>query len=323
MSLGSNPCHAGPGARWRSRGNSTNSTRTPHDRSRVQAQAEEISLQGRRWENRRISLYDPSWHQGVVGILAGRVKDRTTARPSLRALGSGEIRARALDPGLHLRDALDLVAKRAPGLLLRSAGTPPRRLTLRADVSGAFAELFETVVARAPPSTGAARRAAVDDAIARSSSCAYRRFEIRGSSEPSVSTRARAAPARGARATPSRTALRSSGNRPRAASARPRRRARRSATQPRCALGDQVQRVAQVQAGDRAPRAADLSGARGRESEGRAVVPVLDAAGEYADTPWCQEGSYRLMLLDSPTATLERISSACACIPASIVRLRG
>jgi single-stranded-DNA-specific exonuclease len=71
-----------------------------------------------------VVLFDESFHEGVVGIVAGRVKDQLH-RPSFvfargadgRLKGSGRSIA-----GFHLRDALDLVAKREPGLLLRFGG---------------------------------------------------------------------------------------------------------------------------------------------------------------------------------------------------------
>ncbi|WP_234413609.1 single-stranded-DNA-specific exonuclease RecJ [Ideonella sp. A 288] len=69
-------------------------------------------------------LFDAEFHEGVVGIVAGRLKDRlhrptfVFARGADGALkGSGRSIA-----GFHLRDALDLVAKRCPGLLLRFGG---------------------------------------------------------------------------------------------------------------------------------------------------------------------------------------------------------
>jgi single-stranded-DNA-specific exonuclease len=71
-----------------------------------------------------VTLFDESFHEGVVGIVAGRVKDQLH-RPTFvfargadgRLKGSGRSIA-----GFHLRDALDLVAKRHPGLLLRFGG---------------------------------------------------------------------------------------------------------------------------------------------------------------------------------------------------------
>lgn len=114
----------------------------------MQAQAEEILGKVAVGESSSISLYDPSWHQGVVGILAGRVKDRHY-RPAFAFAPSGvdEIRGSGRSiPGLHLRDALDLVAKRAPGLLLRFGGhAAAAGLTLRAADFPRFAELFEAV----------------------------------------------------------------------------------------------------------------------------------------------------------------------------------
>jgi len=69
-------------------------------------------------------LFDPDWHQGVIGILAGRVKEKFHRPTFAFARGeNGEVKASGRSiPGLHLRDALDLVSKRAPGLLLRFGG---------------------------------------------------------------------------------------------------------------------------------------------------------------------------------------------------------
>jgi len=99
-------------------------------------------------ETSSISLYDPSWHQGVVGILAGRVRERHH-RPTFAfaPAGAGDIRGSGRSiPGLHLRDALDLVAKREPGLLLRFGGhAAAAGLTLREENFERFARAFESV----------------------------------------------------------------------------------------------------------------------------------------------------------------------------------
>jgi len=114
----------------------------------MQAQADELMAKLSVGESSSISLYDPTWHQGVVGILAGRVKDRTH-RPTFAfaPAGAGEIRGSGRSiAGLHLRDALDLVAKREPGLLLRFGGhAAAAGLTLRAADFARFAETFEAV----------------------------------------------------------------------------------------------------------------------------------------------------------------------------------
>jgi single-stranded-DNA-specific exonuclease len=71
-----------------------------------------------------LTLFDEGFHEGVVGIVAGRMKDRLH-RPAFvfaRAQdGSLKGSGRSI-PGFHLRDALDLVSKRAPGLLRRFGG---------------------------------------------------------------------------------------------------------------------------------------------------------------------------------------------------------
>ena len=100
-------------------------------------------------DNFSLSLYDESWHQGVIGILAARLRERFH-RPAIafapadggEAKGSG----RSI-PGLHLRDALDLVTKRRPGLILRFGGhAAAAGLTIRSTDVAAFTTAFEEVV---------------------------------------------------------------------------------------------------------------------------------------------------------------------------------
>ncbi|PKO90041.1 MAG: single-stranded-DNA-specific exonuclease RecJ [Betaproteobacteria bacterium HGW-Betaproteobacteria-12] len=95
-----------------------------------------------------IALFDDSWHEGVVGILASRIKDKLHRPVFAFAPGEGGIvkgSGRSI-PGLHLRDALDLVAKRAPGLLLRFGGhAMAAGATLRAENFAQFRELFAQV----------------------------------------------------------------------------------------------------------------------------------------------------------------------------------
>ena len=95
-----------------------------------------------------LTLFDPNWHQGVIGILAGRVKEKLHRPTFAFARGNaGELKASGRSiRGLHLRDALDLVAKRHPGLLLRFGGhAAAAGLTLREDRLAEFEAAFETV----------------------------------------------------------------------------------------------------------------------------------------------------------------------------------
>jgi single-stranded-DNA-specific exonuclease len=94
-------------------------------------------------------LYDERWHQGVVGLLAGRLKDRHH-RPviALAPAGDGIARGsgRSID-GFHLRDALDLVSKRAPRLLLSFGGhAAAAGLALRLNDIERFRAEFDGVV---------------------------------------------------------------------------------------------------------------------------------------------------------------------------------
>jgi len=69
-------------------------------------------------------LFDAGFHEGVVGIVAGRLKDRVHRPTFVFALaqdGSLKGSGRSI-PGFHLRDALDLVAKRHPSVLRRFGG---------------------------------------------------------------------------------------------------------------------------------------------------------------------------------------------------------
>ena len=98
-----------------------------------------------------LALFDPSWHQGVVGIVAGRIKDRFH-RPAIAfaRASDGEIRGSGRSiPSLHLRDALDQVAVRNPGLILKFGGhAAAAGLTLRESGFGRFRAAFEETARR-------------------------------------------------------------------------------------------------------------------------------------------------------------------------------
>jgi single-stranded-DNA-specific exonuclease len=117
-----------------------------------------------------LTFFDHAWHQGVVGILAARLKDRVHrpvicfapaggAEPVLR--GSG----RSI-PGLHLRDCLDLVAKRAPGLIVRFGGhAMAAGLTIREADYHRFSLLFESSVEELLPAEARLRTVETDGAL--------------------------------------------------------------------------------------------------------------------------------------------------------------
>lgn len=95
-----------------------------------------------------IVAYGPDWHQGVVGIAAGRIKERFIRPTFVLTKGDdGLIKGSGRSiPALHLRDALDLVDKKVPGLLVKFGGhAMAAGLTLRADGAQEFAQAFEEV----------------------------------------------------------------------------------------------------------------------------------------------------------------------------------
>ncbi|BAN35633.1 single-stranded-DNA-specific exonuclease RecJ [Sulfuricella denitrificans skB26] len=99
-------------------------------------------------ENHSLSLYDPNWHQGVIGILASRLKDKYH-RPVIAFARSnnGELKGSGRSiRGLHLRDALDLVAKRKPHLLQKFGGHAfAAGLTIQENHFEEFTAAFEEI----------------------------------------------------------------------------------------------------------------------------------------------------------------------------------
>ena len=115
-----------------------------------------------------LTLFEPEWHQGVIGILAGRIKEKFH-RPTIAfARGNdGEIKGSGRSiPGLHLRDALDLVTKQAPDLILRFGGhAMAAGLTIREHDLPRFEALFEEVVRNLIDPADLTRRLETDGAL--------------------------------------------------------------------------------------------------------------------------------------------------------------
>ncbi len=94
-----------------------------------------------------VCLYDPSWHQGVVGIVAGRLKDRLH-RPVIAFADAGmgdEIKGSARSiPGLHIRDLLDDIATSYNGLVPRFGGhAMAAGLTIKRQHLNHFSKIFD------------------------------------------------------------------------------------------------------------------------------------------------------------------------------------
>ena len=101
-----------------------------------------------------LCVYREGWHQGVVGIVAGRLKDRF-GRPSIAFADAGPLApdelkgsARSID-GVHIRDALDAIATRYPGLIQRFGGhAMAAGLSIRRVHFERFVDAFATEIAR-------------------------------------------------------------------------------------------------------------------------------------------------------------------------------
>ena len=99
-----------------------------------------------------ISLFDPDFHEGVVGIVASRIKDKLHRPAFVFAASSAPGKGHELKgsgrsiPGFHLRDALDLVAKRHPGVLLKFGGhAMAAGCTIEADQLAVFEQALAQV----------------------------------------------------------------------------------------------------------------------------------------------------------------------------------
>jgi len=101
-----------------------------------------------------LCVYRDGWHQGVVGIVAGRLKDRFH-RPAIAFADAGatapdELKGSARSiAGVHIRDALDAIATRYPGLIQRFGGhAMAAGLSIRRQHLARFSDAFATEIAR-------------------------------------------------------------------------------------------------------------------------------------------------------------------------------
>jgi single-stranded-DNA-specific exonuclease len=116
-----------------------------------------------------VCLFDEGWHQGVVGLVASRVKERVR-RPVI-AFASADattLRGSARStPGIHIRDVLDSIAARHPGLIDRFGGhAMAAGLTLERARLDEFARAFDEEVARCPAGAFAANAVETDGELA-------------------------------------------------------------------------------------------------------------------------------------------------------------
>ncbi|WP_339891118.1 single-stranded-DNA-specific exonuclease RecJ [Neptuniibacter pectenicola] len=98
-----------------------------------------------------LSLYEPEWHQGVIGILASRIKEKTHRPVIAFAQGDeGELKGSARSiSGFHIRDGLDAIAAKHPSLLRKFGGhAMAAGLTISDKDLGLFQQAFDEEVRR-------------------------------------------------------------------------------------------------------------------------------------------------------------------------------
>jgi single-stranded-DNA-specific exonuclease len=122
-----------------------------HIETHIQAEAQAILASLEVHAQHSVSLFHPDWHQGVIGIIASRIKEQYHRPCFVFAQGkSGEIKGSGRSiSGLHLRDTLDLLDKEAPGLLQRFGGhAMAAGVTILQQDFIQFATLFEQLCGR-------------------------------------------------------------------------------------------------------------------------------------------------------------------------------
>lgn len=119
-------------------------------------------------DNFSLALFDETWHQGVIGILASRLKDRFH-RPTIAfaRANDGELKGSGRSiAGLHLRDALDLVSKRHPALIHKFGGhAAAAGLSIAEADFATFAASFEQVSRELLDASNLAQRIETDGAL--------------------------------------------------------------------------------------------------------------------------------------------------------------
>lgn len=124
-----------------------------HERRSIETDMQEVAMAALETiqieENFSLALFDESWHQGVIGILASRLKDKFHRPVIAFALSdNNELKGSGRSIGaLHLRDALDLISKRHPTLIKKFGGhAAAAGLTIAHAEYQNFVAAFEQVV---------------------------------------------------------------------------------------------------------------------------------------------------------------------------------
>ncbi|MEQ8483362.1 MAG: single-stranded-DNA-specific exonuclease RecJ [Pseudomonadales bacterium] len=124
-----------------------------------------------------VSVYEPGWHQGVIGIVAGRLREKVN-RPVVAFADAGPVSPDELKgsarsvPELHVRDVLDAIASRYPGLLTKFGGhAMAAGLSIKRVHYDRFARAFDAEVRRVLPPSALDRILETDGRLAPDELC--------------------------------------------------------------------------------------------------------------------------------------------------------
>ena len=119
-----------------------------------------------------VAVFDPDWHQGIVGIVAGRLRERIN-RPVVAFAPAGEGEPKVLRgsarsvPELHIRDTLEALASRPPGMLVKFGGhAMAAGLSIRRVHYERFAQAFDNAVRDRLPAAALQARVETDGQLA-------------------------------------------------------------------------------------------------------------------------------------------------------------
>jgi single-stranded-DNA-specific exonuclease len=130
-----------------------------------------------------VCLFDEGWHQGVVGLVAGRIKDRLH-RPvvAFARAEDGSLRGSARSiPGVNIRDALDAIATRRPGLIDKFGGhAMAAGMSLQAQNLAEFRGAFEQEIAARVDAESLSGIIYSDGALTRAEICVETARVLRG-----------------------------------------------------------------------------------------------------------------------------------------------
>ena len=124
-----------------------------------------------------VCVYEPGWHQGIIGIVAGRLREKIN-RPVIAFADAGDAQPDELKgsarsvPELHVRDTLDAIAARHPGMLSRFGGhAMAAGLSIKRVHYERFARMFDAEVAKRLPPEALTWTLATDGTLTASELC--------------------------------------------------------------------------------------------------------------------------------------------------------